>query len=158
MSNTIPSVNKASYEQHILDLAANIIRERFISPDAQAVDSAENAKKYMSCKLARTDKEVFGVLFLNTQLKVIEYRDMFKGTIDSSAVHIREVLKAALELNASCVIVGHNHPSGDSRPSQADIAVTRRLKDALELMGTQLTDHIVVGRTAYSFRENHVIW
>lgn len=96
-------------------------------------------------KLAGCEREVFAVAFLDTRHRLIDYREMFLGSIDGAEVHPREVVKAALHLNAAALIVGHNHPSGSPEPSAADRAVTARLKQALALVDVRLLDHIVVG-------------
>jgi DNA repair protein RadC len=82
---------------------------------------------------------------------------MFRGTIDSASVYPRDVAKAALELNAAAVIFAHNHPSGISVPSSADINITRKLKSALELFDIRVLDHIIIGDTTYSFAESSLI-
>lgn len=104
----------------------------------------EVAQRFCREKLAGRDSEVFAVLFLDTRHRMIEYREMFFGTIDGSEVHPREVVKAALELNAAAIIMTHNHPSGNTDPSAADRAVTTRLKQALALIDVRTLDHIVV--------------
>ena len=116
----------------ILDAARQAIEHKmqrgasFTSPAA--------VKEYLCTKLGGFEHEVFAVLFLDTQHRLIEYAEMFQGTIDSAEVHPREVVKAALRHNAAAVIVSHNHPSGYPEPSSADKALTQRLKDALALV------------------------
>jgi len=102
-------------------------------------------KEYLQAKLAGVEHEVFAVLFLDTRRRLIEYVEMFQGTIDRASVYPREVVKAALRLNAAAVIIAHNHPSGNPEPSEADKALTRRLKDALALVEVRALDHIIVG-------------
>jgi DNA repair protein RadC len=88
---------------------------------------------------------VFGVLFLDSQHRLIEYKEMFNGTIDGAAVYPREVVKEALRLNAAAVVFGHNHPSGIPEPSQADRKITDRLIEALKLVDIRVLDHLVIG-------------
>jgi len=107
--------------------------------------STEVVKEYLGTKLVGFESEVFAVIFLDTQHKLIEYVEMFQGTIDGAAVYPREVAKAALRLNAAAVIFAHNHPSGNPEPSSADISITKRLKDALGLLDVRALDHIIVG-------------
>ncbi len=115
-------------------------------------------KDYLRTKLAGLEHEVFAVLFLDTRHRLIEYVEMFRGTIDSAAVYPREVVKTALQLNAAAVIVSHNHPSGNPEPSSADMALTRRLKDALALVEVRTLDHIVVGgESTVSFAERGLV-
>ena len=91
-------------------------------------------------------REVFVVLLLDARHQLLEYRELFQGTINGATVHPREVVKLALIKNAAAVIVAHNHPSGNAEPSKSDIGITRRLKTALQLMEIRLLDHFVVGR------------
>ena len=102
-------------------------------------------KNYVISWLQETEHEIFGVLFLDTQNCLIEAVPMFTGTIDSCAVHPREVVKQALKLNAASVIFTHNHPSGNPEPSAADRQITERLKSSLALIDVRVLDHIVVG-------------
>ncbi|AYN20475.1 RadC family protein [Alcaligenes aquatilis] len=102
-------------------------------------------KEYLVTKLSGFEHEVFAVLFLDSQHRLIEYVEMFRGTIDSASVYPREVVKEALMLNAAAVIISHNHPSGNPEPSSADKALTQRLKETLALVDVRTLDHIVVG-------------
>lgn len=98
--------------------------------------------------------EVFGLLCLTTRHRVIAYHEVSRGTLDSTAVHPREVFKAALLANAAAVILAHNHPSGDPTPSPDDVAMTMRLRAAGDVLGVQVLDHIVIGDGVYvSLRE-----
>src|SRR3546814_1819954 len=101
-------------------------------------------KEYLRNKLAGFEHEVFAVLFLDTRHRLIEYREMFHGTIDSASVYPREVVKEALRLNAAAVILSHNHPSGNPEPSQADRVLTQRPKDALAIVEIRTLVHVMV--------------
>ena len=92
-----------------------------------------------------TKQEVFGVLFLDSQNKVLQYREMFFGTLTQTSVYPREVARIALELGAASVILTHNHPSGSVEPSRADIHLTNTLKSALALVDVRVLDHIIIG-------------
>ena len=94
---------------------------------------------------ASFEHEVFAALFLDSQHRLIEYVELFRGTIDQASVYPREVVKEALRLNAAAVVFSHNHPSGSPEPSQADRVLTQRLKEALALVDVRTLDHIVVG-------------
>ena len=89
--------------------------------------------------------EVFACLFLDARNRVISFDEMFHGTIDGASVHPREIVRRAIQRNAAGLIVAHNHPSGVAEPSRADRALTRRLRDAVELVDVRLLDHVVVG-------------
>ncbi|HCF5040561.1 TPA: DNA repair protein RadC [Pseudomonas aeruginosa] len=115
-------------------------------------------KEYLRAKLAGFEHEVFAVLFLDTQHRLIEYAEMFRGTIDSASVYPRELVKEALRHNAAAVIVSHNHPSGNPEPSQADKVLTQRLKEALGLVDVRMLDHVIVaGSSTASFAERGLI-
>lgn len=115
-------------------------------------------RKYLSAKLADFEHEVFAVLFLDTQHRLIEYSELFRGTIDSASVYPRELVKEALRLNAAAVIVSHNHPSGNPEPSGADKVLTQRLREALALVDVRTLDHIIVaGGSTISFAERGLI-
>ena len=115
-------------------------------------------KEYLRAKLAGFEHEVFAVLFLDTHHCLIEYAEMFRGTIDSASVYPREVVKQALRLNAAAVIISHNHPSGNPEPSRADEVLTQRLKETLALVDVRTLDHIIVaGGSTISFAERGLI-
>lgn len=102
-------------------------------------------------------EEVFVLLAFDVKMKLIGAFEVSRGSLSSALVHPREVLKRAMLVNASKIIVAHNHPSGDPTPSKEDEALTKRLKDACEIMEIKLLDHVVVGETYYSFKENYLI-
>lgn len=101
--------------------------------------------RYFSQRLRARAYEVFAVLFLDNRHRAIAFEELFTGTIDGADIHPREVVRRALLHNAAAVIVGHNHPSGNPEPSEADRAVTKRLLDSLELVDIRLLDHFVIG-------------
>ena len=109
------------------------------------VTSPADTRNYLSLRLAEREAEVFCVMFLTNRHRVIAFEEMFQGTIDGASVHPREVVKAALRLNAAAVILAHNHPSGVAEPSRSDEAITRRLTDALALVDVRVLDHLIVG-------------
>ncbi len=120
--------------------------------------SPEEARTYARLRLADQPSEVFACFFLDSKHRLIEFRELFRGTIDGASVHPREVARVALELNAGAVILCHNHPSGDPEPSAADVAITHRLRRALELIDVRVLDHVVVGAEgAVSLAERGVI-
>src|SRR5207342_588985 len=111
----------------------------------EALADPAQAGAYFSRKLRPLPHEVFACLFLDTRHRVIAYEELFRGTLDGSEVHPREVARRALQHNAAALIFGHNHPSGNPEPSAADRAVTARLKQALALVEVRVLDHFVVG-------------
>lgn len=96
-------------------------------------------------KLAGLEREVFAVAFLDTRHRLIDYAELFFGTVDGAEVHPRVVVREALLRNAAALVISHNHPSGNVEPSAADRALTERLKQALALVDVRLLDHIIVG-------------
>lgn len=145
----------ASTEQ-ILEVARQVI-DRKISRGT-SFTSPMLVKDYLRTKLVGLEHEVFAALFLDSQHCLIEYAELFRGTIDATAVYPREVVKVALGLNAAAVIFAHNHPSGNPEPSHADMAITTRLKDALALVEVRTLDHIIVGGEAtMSFAERGLL-
>jgi DNA repair protein RadC len=108
--------------------------------------------------LKHATQEKFVMLALSTKNEVIGAFEVFIGSINASIVHPRELFQRLLLVNASSFVVGHNHPSGDPRPSKEDISVTERIKEAGNIMGIELLDHIIIGDTKYlSFREEGYI-
>lgn len=112
---------------------------------ANVLSNPRDTRDYLRARLRAYPHEVFACLFLDNRHRIISFDEMFAGTIDTAAVHPREVVKRALEHNAAAVILAHNHPSGVAEPSHSDLAITRRLKDALALVDIRLLDHLVIG-------------
>lgn len=102
-------------------------------------------REYLVLLLAGLEYEIFAALFLDVRNRVIKFDELFRGTLAEAAVYPREVVKAALKYNAAAVIFVHNHPSGETTPSYADEAITRRLKAALDLVDVRVLDHLIVG-------------
>ncbi|KPL50505.1 hypothetical protein XAXN_01100 [Xanthomonas axonopodis] len=111
----------------------------------EALSDPPSVGRYFSQRLRARAYEVFAVLFLDNRHRAIAFEELFTGTIDGADIHPREVVRRALLHNAAAVIVGHNHPSGNPEPSEADRAVTKRLADSLELVDIRLLDHFVIG-------------
>lgn len=107
------------------------------------------AAQFLQLALGSETHEQFAVLFLNSKHRLISFERLFRGTIDATYVHPRIVVQKALELNAAAVILAHNHPSGDCYPSDADQAITQRLKDALGLVDIRVLDHLIVSSTEW---------
>ena len=155
----MPRTRKASAytlapeEQAILEAAEKILQRR-LKRHGEIRDPGACAD-YLKARCAHLDHEVFGVVYLDTRHRIIATEELFRGTIDGSEVHPREVAKAALVHNAAALILYHNHPSGNLDPSAADQAVTARLKQALALLEIRILDHFVVsgaGTTSFAQR------
>ncbi|HEB56627.1 MAG TPA: DNA repair protein RadC [Gammaproteobacteria bacterium] len=133
----------ASEQESIIKLARDVVRENY--KPGQLVSSSTDIKDLMIFRLADLNNEIFGAVFLNNRHTIIDIEDLFQGSIAGASIHPRVVVQRAMECNAAAVIFYHNHPSGDPRPSEADQEITKRLKDALELMDVRVLDHLVVG-------------
>lgn len=110
-----------------------------------AFDSPRTVQEFMHLKIGGLSYECFYVLFLDSQNRLIEAEEMFRGTLMQTSVYPREVVKRCLQLNAAAVILSHNHPSGASNPSRADEVLTQTLKACLALVDIRVLDHIIVG-------------
>ena len=110
-----------------------------------ALTSPEDTCRFLSARLRGYPHEVFACLFLDNRHRVIQFEELFNGTIDGATVHPREVVRRAIAHNAAAVILAHNHPSGVAEPSRADQSLTRRLQDALALVDVRVLDHVIVG-------------
>ena len=133
----------AIVEQALLLLAAEV-------QAADALSSPGVVKDFLLLKLGERPHEVFAVVFLDAQNRVIAIEELFRGTLSQTSVYPREVVKEALARNAAAVILVHNHPSGSEQPSRADEHLTNTLRQALSLVDVRVLDHLVVTRTSVS--------
>jgi DNA repair protein RadC len=117
---------------------------------APVLGSWDRLIDYCSAQIAHGKVEEFHVLFLDRKNVLMRHERQQRGTIDHTPVYTREVVKRALELGASALILVHNHPSGDPTPSRADIAVTQEIKKAAALLGLTLHDHVIIGRNRHA--------
>jgi DNA repair protein RadC len=139
-----------------LELARRALREDIAARDA--LSSPRAVRDYLRLALAGREQEVFAVLLLDAQHRVIASEQLFRGTLTQTSVYPREVVKCALKHNAAAVIFAHNHPSGVAEPSHADEILTRSLKSALALVDIQVLDHfIVAGARTMSFAERGLL-
>lgn len=134
---------EARAEDQIIARGLTILAGR-LRTDREVFASPTTVRHYSQLRLGGLDYEVFAVLFLDVQNRLIEYRQMFRGTLTQTSVYPREVVKECLELNAAAVVLVHNHPSGSVQPSRADEALTQTLKAALALVDVRVLDHVIV--------------
>ncbi len=132
------------YARRTLRSAMNILERQLREPGV-AFTSASATRDWLRLQLAGEEREVFMVLFLDNQNRLIAHETLFIGTINHTQVHPREVLKAVLKHNAAAVILAHNHPSGLAEPSKADRCITTRLQQGLALIDVCILDHLVIG-------------
>lgn len=135
-------IRYTEYEQKAINIALEAIQQVLVQDNV--MNSPEEVEKYLKLNLANEPDEWFAVMFLTSQHHLIRYEKLFRGTIDSSHVHIRVVARRALELNAAALILAHNHPSGIAEPSNADQRITARVKDALNIFDIRVLDHVIV--------------
>lgn len=118
---------------------------QYVDPIAgKTLKSPDDAHQFLTAKLAHKDHEVFCVIYLDNRHRVTSFSEIFRGTVDGTAVYPREIVKEALRFNAAAVILAHNHPSGVAEPSAADERITKRLKSALELIDIRVLDHVII--------------
>lgn len=138
-------VGSATYVQFqaALELGKRYLSEE-IANDVVLLNPGRT-RRYLASQLRHYPHEVFACLFLDNRHRLLRFEKLFHGTINQALVYPREVVKLALKYNASALILAHNHPSGEPEPSQADIALTQRLKEALATIDIRVLDHIVIG-------------
>jgi DNA repair protein RadC len=147
---------KYSQLQAVLEMARRHFKE--ILQRGDALTSPDITRAYLSAQLRGYSYEVFACLFLDNQNRVIEWVELFRGTLDAASVYPREVARLALQHNAAAVIFAHNHPSGVCEPSQSDKLITVKLKQALGLFDIRVLDHFIIGDgEPYSFAEHGLI-
>lgn len=142
-------------ENEILQAALSIIDAQFSK--GAAITSPEKTFDFLKLHLAPIEHEIFAVLWLDNKHTVIAFEELFRGTIDGASVYPREVVKSALSHNAAACILCHNHPSGVAEPSQADRAITEKVKNALALIDVRTLDHVIVAEKTCSFAERGLI-
>ena len=146
----------SSTEQAVIDQAIEILASHLVDQDENLLmTSSQTLTKFLQLKLATCSREVFGVVFLNTENRLIKYEELFIGTLDNCTVYPRDIVARALELNAANIVITHNHPSGTLEASTADDMITERLMKIAKLFDIQLLDHIIVsakGTMSYAER------
>ena len=126
--------------------------------EADALSSPDAVRDFLRLQLGDLPHEVFACMFMDAQNRLIDYQELFRGTLTQTSVYPREVVKEALACNAASVILTHNHPSGLADPSRADESLTHTLKQALALVDVRVLDHLIVTRsTVLSFAERGLL-
>lgn len=140
-------------------LEALALLERRLRAPGECLKSPGQVRAYLMLHLAELEHEAFMALFLDAQNRLIEARELFRGTLTQTSVYPREVVRAALDANAAAAIFAHNHPGGCADPSVADEALTRNLKQALALIDVRVLDHFIVAGNAppMSFAERGLL-
>ena len=143
--------------QSVMELARRYL-EDVMKRESSPITSSKKLKEYLMHKLGASPREIFACIFMDSRYRVLEYREMFTGTIDVATVHPREIMRRALEVNAAHLIIAHNHPSGMLKPSAADKYATQTIKSACDLLNIELIDHFIIsGTDTLSFAEHGLL-
>jgi len=149
------TVEPATSEQ-ILAAARQLLAHRVRR--GATLSSPRKVREYLAVKLGALDHEIFALVLADARLRVIEYVELFRGTIDGASVHPREVVKLVLDRGASSVCLVHNHPTCVQEPSHADQLITKRLVSSLALVDVKVVDHLIIaGPDVYSFAEHGLL-
>lgn len=149
-------VAKYAQLQAVLELASRHFSERL--KRGSVLTDTLSVKRYLCMQIKNSSRELFHVLFLDSQHRLIADETLFAGTLGEAVVYPREIIKKALALDASAVILAHNHPSGGLQPSRSDLEVTKNIKQGLTLIDVRLLDHMIVGEgEVLSFAEQGLI-
>lgn len=154
----VPGMGESKYcqLQAVLEMSKRALGETLQQKDS--FRSPAQVKDYLQLQLSHLQREVFGIMFLDAQNRLIAYETLFEGSLMQTSVYPREVVKRALALNAAALILSHNHPGGTAVPSRADEQLTISLRDALNLVDIKVLDHIIVARQeTFSFSERGLI-
>lgn len=126
--------------------------------ESKPINNSKEASEYLRYIMSHNEREIFKVVYLNTQNEVITEETLFYGTIDKSLVHIREIIKKVIYYNAKSIILSHNHPSGSLKPSTSDKIITKNIQSALKHIDVDVLDHIIVSHKGYySFLEGGIL-
>jgi DNA repair protein RadC len=131
--------------QAIINKAISIIESEYKTSDL-LVNSPDAVKDFCRLEIGGLEHEVFGVWFLDNKHRLIEFRKMFRGTINVASIYPREVIKEALELNAAALILTHNHPSGETHHSNSDMVITNKIVECCSMFDIRVLDHIIVSK------------
>ncbi|MBS3911372.1 MAG: DNA repair protein RadC [Hydrogenophaga sp.] len=142
--------------EEVLQAALRVLADQLHG--TEMLSSPQAVRDFLRIKLGTLEHEVFSVIHLDAQHRVIEYVEMFRGTVTQTSVYPREVVKEAMTHNTAAIVLVHNHPSGVAEPSRADEHLTQTLKSALSLVDVRVIDHLIVaGPTILSFAERGLI-
>lgn len=155
-TDAIQSIH-SDYSNKLISEAINCLEKR-IRRATLSLNHSQDVCAFLRLHLAVEKHEVFAVSFLDSRHRLIQFEKLFHGTINETAVYPRRVVEKALEYNAAAVILAHNHPSEECKPSLADRAVTRELRTILKIINVQVLDHIIVSHhDSYSFAEHGLL-
>jgi DNA repair protein RadC len=143
-------------EDSLIRCALEILQRRH--RPGKTISSPAEMQNHLRLAHAEHEDEIFGAVWLNQRHCILQDEVLFNGTLDSASVYPRTVIRLGLKWNAAAVVFFHNHPSGNPEPSEADRVITRKLRDALDLVGIRVLDHIVIGsQGTYCFSEHGLL-
>ncbi|MCK0188039.1 DNA repair protein RadC [Aeromonas hydrophila] len=155
-NNGLYQITEPVSREEIIQFAHALLSRQFRS--RRKISSPDDVRQWLIMKLATEVRECFAAIFLSQQHHILDYETLFTGTLNQATVYPRELLQRALFHNAAAVILVHNHPSGESEPSQADINLTKTLMDVLALVDIRILDHMIIGGdNIYSFAEHKLL-
>lgn len=153
-----PGLGPVKYTQlqAILEMASRHLQQQLVRDGV--LDSPRATEDFLAHQLRHLSYEVFVLLYLDNQHRVIHHEQLFRGTIDGASVYPREIIEKVIHYKAAAVILSHNHPSGVTEPSQADVRITHRIREALSLIDVRVLDHLIIGEgRAVSFAERGLL-
>lgn len=154
----ITGLGKAKIAQllAVIELNKRYLEENI--KDRKIIEDSKSIFDYLYLTMRDLDFELFKVIYLNGQNQILNIEDIFKGTITHSHIYTREIIKGALRNSATSIVCVHNHPSGNSTPSDADVEITKKIKDSCESIGIVFQDHIIIGDNQYfSFKDKELV-
>ena len=143
-------------DELVLDCARHVIAQHF-RPGAPLLNHPQLVRDFLSLQIGTRDHEVFAIILLDSRNRLIDYVELFHGTVDGAAVYMRVVVECVVARGAVAVILVHNHPSGNPEPSLADMGLTERIRKALALIEVKVVDHLIVGETIVSMFERGMV-
>lgn len=150
--------NSATMLKIVKECALRMSWQNLQNEDLPVISNWDSMIDYCRAAMGYLEVEEFRIVFLNNKFKVIGEENQQRGTVNNVAIHPREVIKSAINHGASAIILAHNHPSGDTVPSKADIDVTKQIAEAAKLVNIQLLDHLIVSKNiVYSFKDHGII-
>ncbi len=150
--------NSAAMLKIVKECALRMSWQNLQNDDAPVIANWDVMVDYCRAAMGWLEVEEFRIMFLNAKLKLIGEETQQRGTVNQVSVHPREVIKAAINSGATAIILAHNHPSGDTTPSKADIDITRQIAEAAKLVNIKVLDHLIISKnTVYSFKDHGII-
>lgn len=145
------------YEECVIREALEILKDKLYKSSG-LLNNPQLVERYLKLKLARLPYEIFGILHMDSQNRLIHNEELFRGTTNATPIYPREILRSVFQHNTTCVIFYHNHPGGSIYPTNEDKSITKNLVEALKLVDVKVVDHIIVaGVETFSFHNHSLI-